>query len=142
MYIYIKRTSGYSNKASKTSLPSPSLLPHCQGPPSRSLQPHHNNALKQRSVKSAPSIALTTPCSSQQPTLIPPSPLHCSQLSVYRNSLPPPVLTFTVRLDIPLFLYPVPFVCFAFFLSNIILSYLIKKIKPGFNKGGFKMLRV
>lgn len=56
-----KKTSCYSNKASKTSLPSPSLLPHCQGPPSRSLQPHHNNALKQRSVRSAPSIATHHP---------------------------------------------------------------------------------
>lgn len=67
MYINIykcnnkKKTSCYSNKASKTSLPSPSLLPHCQGPPSRSLQPHHNNALKQRSVRSAPSIATHHP---------------------------------------------------------------------------------
>lgn len=46
-------------RQAKTSLPSPSPLPHCQGPPSRSLQPHHNNALKQRSVRSAPSTPLT-----------------------------------------------------------------------------------
>lgn len=63
-----KNKSCYSNKASKTSLPSPSLLPHCQGPPSRSLQPHHNNALKQRSVRSAPSIATHHPADLSPPT--------------------------------------------------------------------------